>query len=510
MSGSMKNLIKPSLVAMTSLALFIAQGSVKVEASEVTLRDAVAIGILTNPEYGVVANNRRATDEEYNQAVALYYPSIDAKAEGGGFWRDTRTTRTDSDADDKESGQGYDAGVTLTQLLFDGWATSSEVDRQKHRIESAAHRVHETGEFVGLDIVDAYLDVLRQRELLLISRQNVADHLAIMNQLSDSINAGRSTQADFVQAEARLANARATEVNILQDLRIAEARYRREVGETPIDLVVPDVPSSALQDNPVDAATVALEDAPTVEIYEADVDVAEAEYQASKATLYPEVDLVLNARTGEDLVNAGRDTSASARVVMNWNLYRGGGDVARSREFTYRHAEAKERRADVARGLENDVHETWASMMASRERAVQFAKQAEANERVVVAYKDQFGLDRRTLLDVLDAQNELFVSRSSALNAQYVEMLAVYRILALQGHLLSTLGVDRPMEAKKIDEPANYSYGYGKNHYTGGMVEADVEEDITEVLDVEEPMVEEIQVNDVVDDASPVEYILEE
>lgn len=478
MSGFMKKMFKPSLVAMTSLALFAAQGSVEVKASEITLRDAVAIGMMTNPEYGVVANNRRATDEELNQAVALYYPSIDARAEGGGFWRDTRSTRTDGDSDDDESGHGYEAGVTLTQMLFDGWGTSSEVDRQKHRIESAAHRVHETGEFVGLDIVDAYLDVLRQRELLLISRQNVADHHAIMNQLSDGIAAGRSTQADFVQAEARLADARATETSILQDLRIAEARYRREVGESPIDLVVPDAPSGSLQAGPAEAATVALTEGPTVEIYEADVDVAEADFQASKATLYPEVDLVLNARTGEDLVNTGRDTSASARVVMNWNLYRGGGDVARTREFTYRHAEAKERRADIARNVENDIHETWAGMMAAQERARQFSKQAEANERVVAAYKDQFGLDRRTLLDVLDAQNELFVSRSSAINAQYVEILAIYRIHALQGRLLSTLGVDKPMESKKIDDPTNYSYGYGKNHYTGDVVEAKVKEGV--------------------------------
>ena len=68
-------------------------------------------------------------------------------------------------------------------------------------------------------------------------------------------------------------------------------------------------------------------------------------------------------------------------------------------------------------------------------------EQASANEEVVGAYRDQFDLDRRTLLDVLDAQNELFVSRSNTINNEVVEMFAIYRLLALKGELLPTLNV---------------------------------------------------------------------
>ena len=109
------------------------------------------------------------------------------------------------------------------------------------------------------------------------------------------------------------------------------------------------------------------------------------------------------------------------------------------REHVYRHAQIAESKVDTARTLENDVRQTWASMVSAGERAEEFTAQAVANEKVVAAYKDQFELDRRTLLDVLDSQNELFVSRSNAVNAEYLEMLAVYRLLALQGRLLPTL-----------------------------------------------------------------------
>jgi adhesin transport system outer membrane protein len=143
-----------------------------------------------------------------------------------------------------------------------------------------------------------------------------------------------------------------------------------------------------------------------------------------------------------------RDTSASALVVVNWNLYRGGADMARSREFIHRHQQSKEARTEAARQVENDVRQTWASMVSAGERARQFAAQADANTEVVKAYKDQFSLDRRTLLDVLDSQNELFVSRSNTINSEFLEMFAVYRLLALKGALLPTLEVPYPRESK--------------------------------------------------------------
>ena len=133
---------------------------------------------------------------------------------------------------------------------------------------------------------------------------------------------------------------------------------------------------------------------------------------------------------------------------MNWNLYRGGADVARTKELVYRTAEAKERRAQTARSIEDEVRRTWASRDAARDRAIQFRAQAAANRQVVSAYLDQFNLSRRTLLDVLDAQNELIVSRSNMINNEYLEMFAIYRLLAVRGDLMGIIGVDAPSEAE--------------------------------------------------------------
>lgn len=167
-----------------------------------TIRDAVRIGVSTNPEYGVVAASRRATDEELNQGEALFLPSIDMNGDTGYEYSDDPATRGGIDDDDTESMWRYEVGLTLTQMLFDGFETKYEVERQEARVASSAFRVRETAELVGLAIVESYLEVLRQRQLLMIARQNVAEHIAIMDMVEDGVGAGRSTQADLEQIKA--------------------------------------------------------------------------------------------------------------------------------------------------------------------------------------------------------------------------------------------------------------------------------------------------------------------
>ncbi len=446
---SSKTIQKLFLATMTSALMF--SGAVQVQSQEnkvMTLSDAVSIGISTNPEYGTVAASRRATDEELNQGEALFLPSIDVRGDAGFEHTDDPGTRAGSDDDDEEDLFRSEIGITLTQMLFDGFEAKYEVMRQEARVISSAHRVRETAELVGLSIVEAYLEVMRQRQLLLIARQNVAEHISILDQIQEGVDAGRSTQADLEQANARLASARATESSTRQALRNAEAEYRREVGDAPVDLEFPVIPFDALPSDVEDAVVKTMSHSPTLDIFTADIEVAYAEAQGTKSTMYPQLDLQLNARSGHDLGGVeGRDTSASALVVLNWNLYRGGADNARKREFIHRHQQSKEARAEAARSVENDVRQTWASMVSAGERASYFSSQAQANTEVVKAYKDQFNLDRRTLLDVLDSQNELFVSRSNTVNAEFLEMFAVYRLLALKGDLLPTLGVNYPRES---------------------------------------------------------------
>jgi adhesin transport system outer membrane protein len=442
-----------SLIAATGILCFVsaqgyAQEQMAGKSLDLTLEQAVSMGVITNPEYGVVAASRRATDEELEQGEALFLPSVDMRADTGYEHTDNAATRTGT-GDDTENKWRNLASLTLTQLLFDGWESQFEVKRQEARVRSAAHRVRETAELVGLAIVESYIEVLRQRELLNIVRDNVATHVDILTQIEDGVSAGRSTQADLEQVRARLAQSRATESATRQALRNAESRYLAEVGDMPGNLTLPVAPFDSLSETVETEVEKALSYSPTLDIFEADIEAAFAVAEQSKSEFYPALDFEMNATQGHDINGVdGRDRTASALVVMNWNLYRGGQKSANVREQIHRHQEAKEARSQAARAVQNDVRQTWAGMIAAGEQAEQYAAQAAANVQVVQAYKDQFDLSRRTLLDVLDAQNEWFVSRSSEINSKFVEMVGVYRLLALRGSLFPTLGLQYPRESQ--------------------------------------------------------------
>ena len=191
-------------------------------------------------------------------------PSIDLNGDVGFEHTDDVGTRGGTDSDDEENLFRREVGVTLTQLLFDGWESHYEVERQKARVVSSSERVRETAELVGLSIVEAYLEVLRQRQLLMITRDNVADHLKIQKQINDGISAGRSTEADGSQVKARLAAARATEASTRQALKDAETQFLRVVGDKPESLEMPVIPFESLAEDVEQEVRESLDHSPDI------------------------------------------------------------------------------------------------------------------------------------------------------------------------------------------------------------------------------------------------------
>ena len=408
-----------------------------------SIKEAIEVALTSHPTYASLASNRRATKKELEQAKSLYLPSIDLRADGGVEYTDNPDG---IGGDDNQETLGrYDTSLTLTQLLYDGESTYRENLRQKARLLSASNRQREGAELIGLSVIEFYIEILRQRELLNLAEQNVRTHIDIFEDIKANAELGKATQADVVQIEARLEDAQAARNNTERSLMVAQANFKREVGARAYGLIEPRPPENTLSANVEQEIKIALENNPTLSIFESDINVARQEFEASKASLYPEFDLQLNARTADNLGGIqGQDSNASALVVMNWNLYRGGEDTARIQEFKYRHSRAKEEYAEQARNIENEVRNTWADMLTARKRMRNFERQAKANDKLVAAYQDQFYANRRTLLDVLDVQNEFFVSSTSMIDEKYLAAFSLYRLLALKGELLNTLSVNIP------------------------------------------------------------------
>ncbi|MEW8047410.1 MAG: TolC family protein, partial [Candidatus Thiodiazotropha sp.] len=152
------------------------------------LRTAVEHAIITNPEVLVESNQHLSRLEELDQAKSGYMPSLDLNAAAGYERTDNNTTR--ASGDDYRSLTRKEASLTLNQMLFDGFATQSEVDRQNARVEAQRRVLESASEKLGLKAVDTYIQVLLHRDLMALSSENLQAHARIYDQVELRSNSG--------------------------------------------------------------------------------------------------------------------------------------------------------------------------------------------------------------------------------------------------------------------------------------------------------------------------------
>jgi outer membrane protein, adhesin transport system len=439
-------------VFATALASGIAVAS---GASAGTLEESIEAALRTNPDVGVVQADRRAIDQELRQARAQYFPSIDLRAAAGPEYSNSVTTRNRvtraPGSDASTTLMRWESQLTLTQMLFDGFATQSEVDRQLDRIDSAAYRVAEAAEFIALDAVEVHLNVLRNETLAELARENLEQHRGLLGQVIELERQGGGSIADVHQAQARVAAAQSALATAVGNLEDARALYLSVVG-SPADMLEETVaPAYALPESPEAAANLAFSESPTVQIANADIEVAKAELQGSRAGYYPTLDLELGTSANDNIDGLkGSAIDAQALLVLRYNLFRGGGDIAREREAFQRINEAREVLRQAQRTSEEQARTGYNALVTAQARLEALRARVTAQRETRDTYAQQFDLGQRSLLDLLDAENELFAARSDLTTAEYTETFAAYRVLAVIGALLATLDIDAPKEAIDI------------------------------------------------------------
>lgn len=429
-------------VAATALVAFGSTGP-----RAMTLEEAAQLAVSTNPRVGVVSNDRRAVDMELRQGEALYYPQVDLRLDTGPEFSENATT--DAAGDDRGRWRHRsDATLTVSQLIFDGQFAASEVARQTARAASAAYRVNETSQVVSLDVVEAYIEVLRNRERVAIAEDNVVTHRSTLGDVGLRAQEGGGNVADVRQAEARFASAESALTQVRGDLNAAEYAYFHQVGMAADSLTVPTVPVDMLPASIEDAVAQAIANSPTIAFSRADVETAARDVEQQQASYWPDVRFELTGDVSQHADGTNTtDHTVSGLIVARWNLYRGGADTARVREFKHRLSEATDTLLASERQVAEDAKVAWNAIQTSRENVEILRRSVEANKNTRDVYRQQFDIGQRGLLDLLDADNELFLSRDSLVTATYAEMFASYRLLATMGVLTDALGVTLPAEA---------------------------------------------------------------
>jgi adhesin transport system outer membrane protein len=414
-----------------------------------TLEEAVRIIVTTNPEIGAVRKNRRAIGQELRAARGLYFPQVDVRGAVGPEASLNAATRG-------RGKSGYDgmprqeAGIVVQQRLFDGFFTDSEVARQKARVNSARHRVSDTAQAVALKGIEAYLDMLRTASVVALSRRNLQAHQAILRRVTARARGGRGPRSDVEQARARMYAATANLATAQGRQEDAVARYRAIVGERPEGLAPVTAPELELPANVDAAADIAVKTAPAILAAAADINTAMGQIGIAKSEFFPKVSIEASANRLRNVDGVrGSTFDGQALVVGRWSLFRGGADAARLREAKARLSEARDTLDRARREVIQQVRTSWAALNAARGRRVALQNQVAATAKVRDAYSKQFDLGQRTLLDLLDIQNELFTTRSQLVTEDSTVKFGVYRTLATMGVLLQTMGVPAPAEATR-------------------------------------------------------------
>lgn len=417
--------------------------------SAATLQEAVDATVKTNPDVLAAVHERQAVSKEVDQAKAGYYPTLDLQVGTGWEMTDNPSTRG--------SGRGEvhlnrdEASLDARQMLFDGMETKNEVERQEARTNSRAFSVVSSAENTGLDAVEAYLNVLRRQNLVELAQTNLEAHQRTHDQIMLRSERGVGRKADMDQSLGRLALAEANLMSEQSNLRDAETSYIRVVGMDPDSLSQPDSPISLIPQTRDEAIATAVDNHPTLRLAAFDVESAQAQHATAKAPFYPDLHLEVGTRADHDIDGQkGKDKDLYAMLRLRYNLANGGRDTARREETAFLINQAAEIRNNTHRQVEESVRLSW-NAWETVKRQMTFRKQhVESSEKSRDAYQQQFSLGQRTLLDLLDSENEVFSARTALVNTQYDEMFAMYRILNSMGMLLQGLSVELPEAATTI------------------------------------------------------------
>lgn len=406
-----------------------------------TLPEAMQKALEMHPEIQAGVNARIAADYQLRAAKGGYLPQVDLT---GGYGR--QGTDSPSTGNRWETMNRGESAIRLRQMVFDGFATSSEVGRQQATVNARAYSLLDTSERTALTVAQVYLDLLSRREMVRLAEQNLANHERILDQIQLRTSRGVGRAADLDQAEARLAQARNNLITEKTNMADAQTNYLSVVGQMPDELSPPAPFIDLLPATLEEARIQMVESSPVLRSAESDIAAAEKQYEAAKSRFYPRFDAELGRTTDNNIDGTlGHSNEWQAMLRMNFNLYAGGSNRADLESKSYLTNQALDIRNNALRQLNEELGLAWNALENANAQLPIAQQYVDHSNRVRSAYQQQFSLGERTLLDLLDSENETFTAQRRLLEVQTIQLFTQYRIKATIGQLLKSQGVVAPM-----------------------------------------------------------------
>ncbi|MHA6607781.1 TolC family outer membrane protein [Photobacterium damselae] len=425
---------------LNSIALIIGTQLLAAPVMAQSLEQAVAETLASNPEIKSAFNEFMSRDSMIDAAKGDYLPSVDLSA-GVGYNNYDNKLGTKGELDPRR------AEISIRQLLWDGSITWNNINRNQSETEAQRYQLLSDAQDKALKATEVYLDVLRAESVLKLSEANYKVHQHMYVDIKKRADAGIGSTADLAQVEGRLARSQTNLLAAQSNLNDKTTEFARTIGTMPNNLVTPEVDVTFIPASLDEALKIAKENNPVMGVASNDIDAAQYQYKQAKGNFYPSFDIEASQEWGNELNGSRGDTDEfKAMLNMRYNLYNGGSDAAKSRQAAYQLNKSKDIRDRAIRMLNEGTKLSWSAMQLANNQTKYLQEHVDAAARTVIAYEKQFKIGQRTLLDVLNTENELFESRKAYLNAHYDGILAKYRVLNATGTILNEMRVDIPTE----------------------------------------------------------------
>lgn len=397
----------------------------------ISLKDSVEKVLTTNPEVIAEKNNQKAFRKYIDERRGNYYPriDIDGTLETSNTKQAYDSTSTEVDGSDQED--GYNFGIALNQMLYDGDLTPSRVREAKHNELANKYRTRANIENVVLETITAYTGLVQYNELLNLTKDMIItneENLEIAKE-KESIS-GEVLETYQVDSKLNFVKEKYLEEKDLKSSRLST--FKRYIGidadgsETRPDIDLSKIPSTLQK--AVELAV--LRNNEVLEQIERIKAQRELIAQAD-STFLPTLSLELKALTDNDLSldEEGVENQVYGRINLAWNLYNGGGDYAVSKQEELFLAEQKDRLDGITNKVVETAKVNYQRFMKNKDRIEVLKKYVTANANIVDVYKSEFEAGTRTFVDILNAQTELYEAKKSLVQREYELYANYYDIL---------------------------------------------------------------------------------
>lgn len=432
------------------------------------LIDALTAAYLNNPTLLLRRARLRSTDEGVPQALSNWRPDVQMTADAG--YSDVHNTNgTGTSRDQWRNSWGY--AFDVTQPLFRGGRTLAATSEAENNVRAERARLMGVEQSVLLETISAFMDVFRDEAVL---KLNINNEQVLARQLEatrDRFEVGEITRTDVHQAEARRAQAKADRIQSEGDLEASRAAYLNVVGEpAPGGLGAPEMPSG-VPSAKEDALKIAAVKAPEVIASEFARLAALDNVDEVWGELLPELELNAGYSTAfEGSAEQGHIDTADVTLNLTVPIYQQGAVYSRLREARQNAAEQTFTVDEQRRVAVETASRAWEALQTARARVDSIETQIEANVVALEGVQREASVGSRTVLDVLDAEQELLDARVSHVRARRDEIVAVYEVKSSLGQLTAR---DLELPVTLHDPREHYREVRGK--WVGGKSSGDTQ-----------------------------------